>query len=83
MNLQYISDIHGQKISVVIPIHQWNELKSKYKELEDEEEIDSTDLVLTDEHKKILDERRIKFLSGESNTFTFEEVKSRARASKK
>lgn len=82
MNLQYISDNHGQKISVVIPIQEWNNLKSKYKELE-AEEIDDTNIFgLTEEHKKILDERRAKHLSGESKSYTLEEVKAHARASR-
>lgn len=37
---------------------------------------------LTDDHKKILDERRVKHLSGESKSYTLEEVKARARASR-
>ena len=37
---------------------------------------------LTDDHKKILDERRAKHLSGESKSYTLEEVKARARASR-
>ena len=37
---------------------------------------------LTDEHKKILDERRAQHLSGESKSYTLEEVKAHARASR-
>ncbi|MCD8741852.1 hypothetical protein LT679_14645 [Mucilaginibacter roseus] len=37
MNLQYISDSTGQTTGVFIPIQEWNELKSKYKGIDDEE----------------------------------------------
>lgn len=35
MNLQYISDNKGKTTGVFIPISDWNELKSKYKEIEE------------------------------------------------
>ncbi|MCD4710430.1 MAG: addiction module protein [Bacteroidales bacterium] len=37
MNLQYISDNKGKTTGVFIPIQEWEDLKSKYKGLEDEE----------------------------------------------
>ncbi len=37
MNLQYISDNNGQTTGVYIPIDEWNELKSKFKGIEQEE----------------------------------------------
>ena len=37
MNLQYISDSKGQTTGVFIPINEWNDLKSKYKDIEQEE----------------------------------------------
>lgn len=37
MNLQYISDDTGKTIGVFIPISEWNELKSKYKGIEQEQ----------------------------------------------
>jgi hypothetical protein len=37
MNLQYISDSKGQTTGVFIPINEWNELKNKYKNIEQEE----------------------------------------------
>ncbi|MDD4673083.1 MAG: addiction module protein [Bacteroidales bacterium] len=36
MNLQYISDSSGQTTGVFIPIKEWNELKNKYKGIEQE-----------------------------------------------
>jgi len=37
MNLQYISDSNGKTTGVFIPINEWNDLKSKYKDIEQEE----------------------------------------------
>ena len=37
MNLQYISDDTGKTTGVFIPISEWNELKSKYKGIEQEQ----------------------------------------------
>lgn len=39
MNLQYISDSTGKTTGVFIPISEWNELKAKYKGI-DQEQID-------------------------------------------
>jgi hypothetical protein len=36
MNVQYISDSVGNTTGVFIPIDEWNELKDKYKDIEDE-----------------------------------------------
>lgn len=37
MNLQYLSDNKGNTTGVFIPIHDWEYLKNKYKEIEQEE----------------------------------------------
>lgn len=37
MNLQYILDSKGQTTGVFIPINEWNDLKNKYKDIEQEE----------------------------------------------
>lgn len=37
MNLQYISDSTGKITGVFIPISEWNELKSKYEGIEQEQ----------------------------------------------
>ena len=37
MNLQFISDSSGKTTGVFIPIKEWNELKGKYKGIEQEE----------------------------------------------
>ncbi len=36
MSLQYISDNEGRTTGVFIPIQEWNELKSKFKDLGEE-----------------------------------------------
>jgi hypothetical protein len=42
MNLQYISDSKGRTTGVFIPIQEWEDLKARYKGLE-EEEVDVPD----------------------------------------
>ena len=37
MNVQYISDSNGQTTGVFIPINEWNDLKSKYIDIERED----------------------------------------------
>jgi len=49
--LQFISDSTGQTTGVFIPINEWNELKDKFKGI-DEEEID-----VPEWHKKIVRNR--------------------------
>jgi hypothetical protein len=41
MKVQYISDQEGNTVSVVIPIHDWEELKKKYKGIE--QSLDNTE----------------------------------------
>lgn len=57
-------------------------LKSAQNLQSKEIETDNGIYGLTDEHKKILDERRAQHLSGESKSYTLEEVKAHARASR-
>ncbi len=54
MNLQYISDKNGITTSVIIPIQDWEELKRKYSELEEEE---NQMIDIPDWHKGIIDQR--------------------------
>ena len=51
MNLQYISDSKGQTTGVFIPIQEWENLKSKYKGLGDE------DMNVPDWHKDLVRKR--------------------------
>lgn len=51
MNLQYISDSEGKTTGVFIPINDWNDLKKKYVEIEQEENN------IPDWHKDMVRER--------------------------
>jgi len=51
MNLQYISDSKGQTTGVFIPINEWNDLKSKFKEIEQE------DMDIPEWHKDLVRQR--------------------------
>ncbi len=51
MNLQYISDSKGKTTGVFIPINEWNELKSRYKDIEKE------DISIPEWHKDLVRER--------------------------
>ena len=35
MNLQYISNEHGEKTAVIIPIQEWNNLTAKHEDLKE------------------------------------------------
>jgi phosphorylcholine metabolism protein LicD len=51
MSLQFISDSTGETTGVYIPIKEWNELKSKFKGIEQEE------LHVPEWHKEIVRQR--------------------------
>lgn len=52
MNLQYISDNKGKTTGVFIPISEWNELKSRYKDIE---QIDIPNWQIEEVHKRLDD----------------------------
>jgi len=51
MSIQFITDSSGKNTGVYIPIEQWKRLKSKFRELEDEE------VDIPEWHKEELDTR--------------------------
>jgi hypothetical protein len=51
MSIQFITDSSGKNTGVYIPIEQWKRLKSKFRELEDEE------IDIPEWHKVELDKR--------------------------
>ena len=55
MNLQFIHDNRGNTTGVFIPIEEWQDLKTKYVDLQSEEAQNSIEL--TTWQKDILDER--------------------------
>ena len=48
MNLQYITDDKGQTTGVFIPIREWNDIKSRYRDIEPD---------IPNWHKEIIDQR--------------------------
>lgn len=56
MNLQYISDSTGKTTGVFIPISEWNELKAKYKGI-DQEQIDIPAWQIQEVRKRLDDYR--------------------------
>ena len=52
------------------------------KNIQSKELDESGDLGLTNEHKQIIEQRRINHLTGKSKSFSLEEVKANARKSK-
>lgn len=57
MNLQYISDSTGKITGVFIPIAEWNELKNKYKGIE-QERIDIPLWQVNEVRKRLADHER-------------------------
>ncbi len=55
MSLQFIHDNRGNTTGVFIPIEEWQDLKTKYTDLQIEE--DQNNIELTSWQKDILDER--------------------------
>jgi hypothetical protein len=51
MNLQYITDANGQTTGVFIPIDEWNDLKTRFKD------IDEQSLEIPEWHKEIVRRR--------------------------
>jgi hypothetical protein len=66
MNLQYISDSNGQTTGVFIPIDEWNNLKSKYKGIEEE------DVEIPDRHKDMVRKRLEDYRKNTSSAIDFD-----------
>ncbi len=66
MNLQYISDSKGQTTGVFIPINEWNNLKSKYKGIE-QEEID-----IPEWHRELVRQRLDDYRKNPASALDFE-----------
>ncbi len=71
MTLQYIQDKDGKTTGVIIPIKEWQSLKEKYSELE-EEEANSTELASW--QKKIIDERLSDYYSDPQHVSDFDKT---------
>ncbi|CAN5274234.1 hypothetical protein BH09BAC6_BH09BAC6_09000 [soil metagenome] len=68
MNLQFISDSKGETTGVFIPINEWNELKSKFKGIEQEE------TTIPDAHKDIVRRRLADYQRNPGQAMDFDEV---------
>ena len=68
MNLQYISDSSGQTTGVFIPIKEWNELKNKFKGIE-QEGID-----IPDWHMEVVQKRVEDHNNNPNNALDFNEA---------
>ncbi len=55
MALQFIQDVKGNTTGVFIPIEEWQDLKSKYTDLQVQEVENS--LQLSSRHKQMVDDR--------------------------
>jgi hypothetical protein len=71
MNLQYISDNKGKKTGVFIPIHDWEYLKNKYKEIEQEEK-DSFEV--PEWHKEIVRQRLNEYRNDPDNVLVWNDL---------
>ncbi|MDO8928386.1 MAG: addiction module protein [Bacteroidota bacterium] len=68
MNLQFISDSKGQTTGVFIPINEWNELRSKYKGLDQDE------LEIPSWHMDIVMERMADYENNPDQALDFEKM---------
>lgn len=72
MNLQYISDNKGKTTGVFIPIHDWEYLKNKYKEIDREEK---QSFEVPDWHKEIVLKRLEEYRGNPDNLLDWENVR--------
>ncbi|TSJ42699.1 hypothetical protein FO440_00460 [Mucilaginibacter corticis] len=66
MNLQFISDSTGKTTGVYIPIKEWNELKSKFKGIEQE------GINIPDWHINLVRKRNEDYKSNPDNSISFD-----------
>ncbi len=67
MNVQYISDCDGPTTGVFIPIKEWNNLRKKYKEIEEALEI------IPQWHKDVVNERLKEYNNNPGLALDFDE----------
>ena len=66
MNLQYISDSKGKTMGVFIPIQEWNDLKEKYKGIE------QTEIDIPNWQKEIVRKRLKDYLNNPEQVLDFD-----------
>lgn len=74
MNLQYISDSTGQTTGVFIPIQDWESLKQKFADLEQEE---SKMVDVPEWQKEIVRQRLKDYRENPENVLDWDEVKDK------
>ena len=70
MNLQYITDNKGRTTGIFMPIQDWQYLKSKYKELENEEQA----FDIPEWHKAIIDKRLAAYKANPADVIDFDQA---------
>ena len=68
MNLQFISDSTGKTTGVYIPIAEWNQLKDKFKGIEQEE------MHIPQWHKDIVRERLVEYKNNPNQATDFDKA---------
>lgn len=66
MNLQYILDSKGRTTGVFIPINEWNDLKSKYKDIEEK------NITILEWHKDFAKERLEDYKNNPDSAINFD-----------
>ncbi|MBK9581918.1 MAG: addiction module protein [Saprospiraceae bacterium] len=67
MNVQYITDDTGKTTGVFIPISDWNGLKSKYAEINEES-------IIPESHKEIIRNRMTEYNTNPEIGLDYDEV---------
>jgi hypothetical protein len=70
MSLQFIHDNRGNTTGVFIPIEEWQDLKTKYADLQIEEDLNNIEL--TSWQKDILDERLENYYKNPNDVVDFD-----------
>jgi hypothetical protein len=68
MNLQYITDSNGQTTGVFIPIKEWNDLKDKFQD------IDEDGATVPEWHKEIVRKRMELYKNDPGQAMDFDEA---------
>lgn len=71
MNIQYISDKNGKTTGVFIPIDEWNNIKSKYNVVEE------NNYDVPEWHKDIVSERLEDYKATPDNVLNWDDVKDK------
>jgi hypothetical protein len=77
MNLQFVNDNKGNTTGVFIPIEEWQTLKTKYSDLQNEEAQNSIEL--SSWQKEILDERLDDYYKNPDDVADFDTTIANAR----